>query len=119
MSSSNWCPVCDRFIYSHKPHKCPPCWLVFIGEDSCPDYGKADSSVPSSDENDWVEVYALDESEAAEKHAERCNTEGDYYLMNNTYPVWVRPFPWNPDDKPKRFNVSAEPDINYSVHEVE
>lgn len=39
--------------------------------------------------------------------------------MNNTYPVWVRPFPWNPDDKPKRFNVSAEPDIHYSVNEVE
>jgi hypothetical protein len=75
------------------PHKCPPCWLVFIGEDSCPDYGKADNSTPSSDENDWVEVYALDESEAAEKYAEKRNTEGDYYLMNETYPVWVRPFP--------------------------
>lgn len=93
------------------PHKCPPCWLVFLG-----DYG---SSTPSDSEEDWTEVYALDESEAAEKYAEKCNTEGDYYLMDSMYPVWVRPFPWNPDDKPKRFNVSAEPDIRYSVDEVE
>lgn len=98
-------------MYPREPHRCPPRWLVFIG-----DYG---SSTPSDSEEDWTEVYALDESEAAEKLAEESNVNGDYYLMNNTYPVWVRPFPWNPDDKPKRFNVSAEPDIHYSVNEVE
>ena len=106
-------------MYSREPHRCPPRWLVHIGEDACPDYGKPDNSAPSTDESDWHTAYALDESEAAEKLAEESNVNGDYYLMNSTYPVWVRPFPWNPDDKPKRSNVSAEPDIHYNIREVE
>jgi hypothetical protein len=117
----DYCHVCKNHTYSHRRHhRCPPRWLVFIGEDACSGWGEPDTATPSDDEGDWSAVYATDEGDAAEKRATAKNEDsGEYYMMNETYPVWVRSFPWKEGDKPKRFNVSAEPSVYYSVNEVE
>lgn len=117
-SDPNYCTECKTYKYSFVPHKCPPRWLVFVGEDACPSRGKPDESTPSSDASDWSEVYASNESEAAEKCAEQANECNEYYMMNDTYPVWVRSYPWKAEEKPKRFKVSAEPSVNYYADEV-
>ena len=119
MSNPNYCTKCETYTYSFRvPHKCPPRWLVFVGGDACPSRGKPDESTPSSDASDWSEVYASDESEAAEKRATQSNEDNEYYMMNKTYPVWVRSYPWDVGEKPRRFNVFAEPSVNYYLDEV-
>jgi len=119
-SDPDYCTKCKTYTYSFRTttHRCPPRWLVFIGEDACPSRGKPDESTPSSDASDWSEVYASDENEAAEKRATQSNEDNEYYMVNDTYPVWVRSFPWKAEEKPKRFNVSAEPSVNYYLDEV-
>lgn len=79
-------------------------------------YGE--NPTPSDEECDWHTVRAVDEEDAALNSAQDSNENREYYMMNQTYPVWVRPFPWNANDTPKRFNALAEPDIRYSVEEV-
>lgn len=54
-------------------------------------------------------VYAIDEEEAALKFAETSNSEGDYYLMNESVVINVNGI---------EFNISAEPDIHYSAFKV-
>jgi len=54
-------------------------------------------------------VHAMDEEGAALKYAERSNTEGDYYLMNESAEISVNG---------KKFRISAEPDVHYSANEV-
>ena len=111
------CPTCGRFLGYQGRHTCPPRWLVFIGEDAL--YGRpGENPTPSDDESDWQIVRAIDEEDAAQNVAQDSNENREYYMMNETYPVWVRPFPWNASDTPKRFNASAEPDVRYSVEEV-
>lgn len=51
-------------------------------------------------------LYARDEDAAALKYAEESNTNGDYYLMNETVQITV-------NGKP--FSISAEPDVHYSA----
>jgi hypothetical protein len=92
--------------------------LVFIGVDACSNRGKPDESVPSTDQGDWFDEYAHNESEAAEKRATQSNEDNEYYMMDATYPVWVRSYPWKAEEKPKRFNVSAERAVNYYIDEV-
>lgn len=51
-------------------------------------------------------IYAMDEEGAALKYAEKSNTEGDYYLMNESVEIEVGG---------KKFRISAEPDVHYSA----
>lgn len=112
----SYCTKCKTYTYSFRiPHKCPPRWLVFVG---CRNRGGPDGWAPASDALDWSEVYASDESEAAEKRATQSNEDNEYYMMNKTYPVWVRSYPWKAEERPKRFNVSAEPSVDYYIDEV-
>lgn len=118
MTTEDVCPTCRTYLYTRRLHKCPPRWLVFIGEDACPNWGEPDNNTPSTDESDWTDVYAIDDAEAAETVVTAHNETNEYYMMNQTYPVWVRPFPYNSEDIPKRFNVSAEPSVHYNVSEA-
>ena len=115
----NYCTKCKTYTYSFRaPHQCPPRWLVFVGENACSSRGEPDESVPSTNQEDWSDEYARDESEAAEKRATQSNEDNEYYMMDKTYPVWVRSYPWKSEEKPKRFNVSAEPSVDYYIDEV-
>lgn len=113
------CPTCGRFLGYQGRHTCPPRWLVCIGGEAI-SYGGmyGENPTPSDEERDWHTVRAVDEEDAALNAAQDSNESREYYMMNETYPVWVRPFPWNASDTPKRFNASAEPDVRYSVEEV-
>ncbi len=51
-------------------------------------------------------LYARHAEAAALKYAEESNTNGDYYLMNETVEITV-------DGKP--FSIGAEPDVHYSA----
>lgn len=114
----NYCTKCKTYTYSFRaPHQCFFCWLVFIGDHACRSRGES-GETPSGDASDWSEVYARNESEAAEKHATQSNEDNEYYMMNKTYPVWVRSYPWDVGEKPRRFNVFAEPSVNYYLDEV-
>jgi len=54
-------------------------------------------------------VQAMDSEGAALKYAEKSNTEGDYYLMNESVEITVN------DTK---YRISAEPDVHYSADEI-
>lgn len=55
------------------------------------------------------EVFSISERQAALKYAEDSNTNGDYYLMNDSVDITV-------NGKPYR--ISAEPDVHYSANEI-
>ena len=51
-------------------------------------------------------LHAYDEHDAAMKYAERSNSNGDYYLMNNHVDIIVNG---------RSFRIGAEPDIHYTA----
>ncbi len=65
-------------------------------------------TVVDEDGEPW-EIQAMDEEDAALKYAEKSNTEGDYWLMNETSDILVNG---------KAFCVGAEPDVHYSVNAI-
>ena len=63
------CPTCGEFSYTY--HKCSLVWSVYS-----PDRGE--------DESDAVLVRALDAEDAAEKWAERDDSDGDYTIVGGS-----------------------------------
>ena len=68
------CPMCAEWVFS-KYHKCKPVWLVAIVEDE---------GQPRDD--DYSEVRASDESEAAEKGAEEDDSNSVLRATATTWP---------------------------------
>ena len=101
------CPTCGEWVFS-KYHKCDPVWFVVIVEGE---------EQPADD--DYREVRAVDEEEAAEKGAEEddCNS-ADYEIMKGygDYVAWVKAAA---DAKPKRFKVTGEAVPQYHAEEIE
>jgi hypothetical protein len=90
----NRCSLCKEFHWDNQ--KCNPIYY-FKHED----WG-----------DDFQEIRASSFEDAAEKFAIKYNTNGDYNLMDNTIEVIIS------DGKTeKKFDVSAEPSINYHVKE--
>ena len=101
MSNFSICNKCKEYDYTDS-HKCHPIWEV--QEEGEP-------------KDDWVEVYAFDEEDAAGKYGEAYDTEGDYLLSQGGKVTVIVRAPGSEDVKV--FVVSAEPDVNYSATEVE
>lgn len=62
------------------------------------------------EDGDDYKVYAMDKEDAALKFAEKSNSECDYYLMNESVVIEVEGV---------KFEISAEPDIQYSAFEID
>ena len=93
--STKQCEVCGEYLWEWKlPHRCKPHFEVCLTE-------------WSKDRSDWVDVYANDYEEAAEKCCEQDDSYGDYTIIKHgfTNGVLVRKFG---DDLIKEFEVSAE-----------
>ena len=92
------CTDCGGYKYDWREHHCAPIYY-FKHED----YGE-----------EFQEIRAYSFDDAAENFAKQYNEDGDYSLMNNSIDVIIS------DGKTeKKYTVSAEPDIHYSVDEVE
>ena len=89
-------------------YECQPVWLVAIVEGE---------EQPADD--DYCEVRAADEEEAAEKGAEEddCNS-AEYSVLKGRgdYVAWVKAAA---DAKPKRFKVKGEAVPQYHAEEIE
>jgi hypothetical protein len=97
--SMKLCKICGEWKYDFREHKCPPVFYItheeYLGDEK-------------------KKIYAWTFEEAAKKYGEKYNSNGDYSLMNDSIDIVVS------DGKTeKKFSVSAEPDIHYSVSEVE
>lgn len=100
------CSTCGEWVYS-KYHKCEPVWLVAIVEGE---------EQPRDD--DYSEVRAADEEEAAEKAAEENDNSAEYSVLkgNGDYVAWVKAAA---DAKPRRFKVTGESVPQYHAEEIE
>lgn len=101
------CPKCAEWVFS-KYHKCKPVWLVAIVEGE---------EQPADD--DYCEVRASDEAEAAEKGAEEDDSNSAEYSVlkgHGDYAAWVKAAA---DAKPKRFKVTGEAVPQYHAEEIE
>lgn len=93
------CEKCGEFIFSWKKHKCDPVFEVFDEE-----Y-----------DNEWIDCRGFDHQDAAINYAEKCNTLGDYALMDKEKEIKVR----DPREGiVKSFVISAKPDFYYDAIEV-
>lgn len=97
------CAICGTFsVFGH--HRCPPKWEVHV-----PDY---------HGEDDWSAVFAHDAEEAAERYAEKYDSEGDYTVVGgSSLTVYVRAAD-DPDAKVIKYEVSGEAVPRYSAYEV-
>ena len=91
------CYICREWHWVGEP--CLPEYLVYHEE-------------YSGDEP--YEIRACSHEDAAEKYGKRYNEDGDYSLMNDEIEVRVEK-----DGEIRWFTVGAEPDIYYSVNEIE
>lgn len=101
------CSTCNEWVFS-KYHKCDPVWLVAIVEGE---------EQPADD--DYCEIRASDEEEAAEKGAEEDDSNsGEYSVLEGygKYVAWVKAAV---DAKPKRFKVTGEAVPQYHAEEIE
>ena len=95
MSDFGKCKTCGKYDFLDK-HKCPP--IFYFKHENWGD--------------ELQEIRAWDFEDAAKEFAMLYNEDGDYSLMDNTEEVIIS------DGKTeKKFIVSAEPDIHYSVKE--
>ena len=94
-----FCPKCGACMWSGN-HRCPPVWECRIEEL----HGE-----------DWAEVHAHNEQDAAEDYAEQSNDEGDLLSNRKGWLVDVREP--NVDGSLKRFRVRAEAVVNYNASE--
>ena len=97
MSDFEKCKICGEYDFLSK-HKCPP--IYYFKHESWGD--------------EFQEVRAWTFDGAAEKFARMFNENGDYNLMDCEEEVII-----SDGETEKRFVVSAEQDISYSVTEVE
>ena len=95
-----WCKNCGRIKWND--HKCPPKWKV--------------REEDFHDKDEWISIFAHDETSAAEFYAERADREGDYTFINGSdAEVWVK----KPDSPVIfKFNISAESIPTYRANEV-
>lgn len=93
-----WCKTCGKPDWGDGKHKCPPIFYF-----KHPDWG-----------DEFQKIRAWDFEEAARKFAARYNEDGDYALMNNFEEVII-----SDGATEKKFEVTAEPDIHYSVKEID
>lgn len=102
MSDTRQCSTCDGWIYGDAYHCCPPKWLVWSAD---------------SGEDDAREIYATDESDAAEKWAEREDLNSAEYsiVRGNSVTVCVR---GTVAGAVTRFDVSGESVPSYSAREL-
>jgi hypothetical protein len=98
------CPTCKEWVFS-KFHKCASPWLVAIVEGE---------EQPRDD--DYCEVRASDEEEAAEKAAEEDSNSAEYSILQGDYVAWVKAAA---NAKPKRFKVTGEAVPQYYAEEIE
>ncbi len=92
-----WCKQCNEYNLSHsKICGCKEFNVIYEGED--------------------YEIYAKGHHDAAEKFAKQYNEDGDYDLMNETIEITVIEVE---RDVPTKFEVGAEPDIYYSINEID
>lgn len=102
------CSTCEGWIFS-KYHKCNPVWLVAIVEGE---------EQPADD--DYREVRAPDEEEAAMKGAEEDDyNSAEYSILKHydcDYVAWVKVAA---DAKPKRFKVMGEAVPQYYAEKIE
>ena len=101
------CLTCGEWIFS-KYHKCDPIWLVAIVEGE---------EQPADD--DYCEVRAADEEEAAEKGAEEDDSNSaEYSVLKGwgAYVAWVKAAA---DAKPKRFKITGEAVPQYHAEEID
>lgn len=89
------CLICKEYHWTDKP--CNPIYY-FKHED----WG-----------DDFQKIRAYDFEDAAKKFGIKYNEYGDYALMNDSVEVII-----SDGNTEKKFNVSAEPVINYHVEEV-
>lgn len=91
------CDQCREFKFSHqKICGCKLFKVIYEGED--------------------YEIFAQGHHDAAEKFAKNYNEDGDYDLMNETIEITVIDVE---RDVPTNFEVGAEPDIYYSITEID
>ncbi len=91
------CNQCKEFKFSHiKKCGCKEFNVIYEGEDH--------------------EIYAQGHHDAAEKFAKNYNEDGAYDLMNETIEITVIDVA---RDVPQNFEVGAEPDIYYSITEID
>lgn len=95
--SMDRCSICQEWKYSFKEHHCASVYQ-FKHEN----YGE-----------EYEDIRAYSFEDAAERFAKKYNEDGDYSLMNTSTEVTI-----SDGKEEKKFTVSAEPDINYSVDEI-
>lgn len=107
--SSSFCPKCNEYKGSFRPelHVCPPQWLV-----RCPEYDGDEGF-----DEDARKYYAHDAQAAAEKWAERYDSDGDYTIVSGDAPtVYVKKV-GEPDDTQLKFVVHGESVPQYSAYQ--
>lgn len=100
---SGFCPTCERYIYSN--HKCPPLWDVWCERDG-------------EKRGDHNPIHGDDAQDAAERYAERSDTDSAEYSFMK-YPGQVMVAPIDNSEEPKRFSVEGEAVPSYHAREIE
>lgn len=95
-----WCGTCKNHMLYPDTHKCPPVWQA---------------RVESDNNEDWMEFYARDADEAAEKAAENYDLDDYPLLKGNEAIVEVR---LKGSDKIERFCARGESLPHYYVNPV-
>lgn len=101
------CLTCKEWVFSQY-HTCQLLWLVAIVEGD---------EQPADD--DYCEVRAADEEEAAERGAEEDDSNSAEYSVlkgHGDYVAWVKAAA---DAKPKRYRVTGEAVPQYHAEEIE
>ncbi len=87
-------------------YKCQQCQeYIFNSANTC----RCEEFAIIDEDGELHKLFAIDEEDAAMKYAEKANTEGDYYLMNESAEITVNG---------KKFLISAEPDVHYSANAI-
>jgi hypothetical protein len=98
-----FCDICGGYIYSSREHKCPPVFEV--------------QEIEYHGEDEWEEIRAVDEQDAAEKYAEKSDCDSAEYsiVSGSDAEVWVRK---KGDSEVKKFMVSGESVPTYHADEI-
>jgi hypothetical protein len=87
--------------------QCPNCREYRVLADRC-NCQRFEASVPwrgHVEESSWTEVWAYDADDAAEKHAQTRDSEGEYSILRNgSTEIWVR----DADGAITRWHIEAE-----------
>lgn len=99
------CPTCNALLLESEVarHRCPPEWEVWCSEDG-------------EEREDARRIRARDEEEAAEKWAQRRDSDGDYSIVNGNYPVVCVASP--DGETVQRFEIEGSMVPEYWAHEL-